>query len=132
MIIRYVEDLKGTDREVAHGNWVSRRFILRKDKMGFSFHETIIKGGTESHFWYANHFEAVYCVAGKGKLIDKATGEEHEIRDGMLYGLNEHDKHAVIAETDLRLICAFYPPVTGREVHDENGVYPLIEEDDDE
>ena len=113
MIIRYVEDLKGTEREVAHGNWISRRFILRKDKMGFSFHETIIK-------------------AGKGKLIDKETGEEHEIRDGMLYGLNKHDKHAVIAETDLRLICAFYPPVTGREVHDENGVYPLIEEDDDE
>ena len=50
----------------------------------------------------------------------------------MLYGLDKHDKHAVIAETDLRLICAFYPPVTGREVHDENGVYPLIEEDDDE
>ena len=44
MIIRYVEDLKDTDREVAHGNWVSRRFILRKDKMGFSFHENHHQG----------------------------------------------------------------------------------------
>jgi len=25
-------------------------------------------------------------------------------------------------------MCVFNPPVTGREVHDENGVYPLVEE----
>ncbi|HQT43736.1 MAG TPA: ectoine synthase [Halothiobacillus sp.] len=27
---------------------------------------------------------------------------------------------------DLRLICIFNPPVTGTEVHDGNGVYPLL------
>jgi L-ectoine synthase len=26
----------------------------------------------------------------------------------------------------MRTVCVFNPPVTGREVHDENGVYPLI------
>ncbi|MGZ4575073.1 MAG: ectoine synthase, partial [Mycobacteriaceae bacterium] len=26
----------------------------------------------------------------------------------------------------MRMLCVFNPPVTGREVHDENGVYPLI------
>jgi len=25
------------------------------------------------------------------------------------------------------MLCVFNPPVTGREVHDENGVYPLVE-----
>jgi L-ectoine synthase len=25
-------------------------------------------------------------------------------------------------------VCVFNPPLTGREVHDENGVYPLVEE----
>jgi L-ectoine synthase len=28
----------------------------------------------------------------------------------------------------MRTVCVFNPPVTGREVHDENGVYPLIVE----
>jgi L-ectoine synthase len=27
----------------------------------------------------------------------------------------------------MRMLCVFNPPVTGREVHDENGVYPLVE-----
>jgi len=26
----------------------------------------------------------------------------------------------------MRMLCVFNPPVTGQEVHDENGVYPLI------
>jgi L-ectoine synthase len=30
---------------------------------------------------------------------------------------------------DLHLVCVFNPPVTGREVHDEHGVYPLLHED---
>jgi L-ectoine synthase len=29
----------------------------------------------------------------------------------------------------MRTVCVFNPPVTGREVHDENGVYPLISEE---
>jgi L-ectoine synthase len=28
----------------------------------------------------------------------------------------------------MRTVCVFNPPVTGREVHDERGVYPLIVE----
>jgi len=28
------------------------------------------------------------------------------------------------------MVCVFNPPVTGREVHDENGVYPLLTEED--
>jgi L-ectoine synthase len=26
------------------------------------------------------------------------------------------------------MICVFNPPLTGREVHDEEGVYPLLDE----
>jgi len=29
------------------------------------------------------------------------------------------------AHTELKLACVFNPPLTGQEVHDENGVYPL-------
>ena len=47
-----------------------------------------------------------------------------------MYALNEHDQHWLRAKTDLRVVCVFTPPLTGREVHDENGVYPLLTEDD--
>lgn len=132
MKITYVEDLDGTDRDVtpADGNWRSRRIVLAKEGVGFSFHETILYAGTESDFWYANHIESVYCVGGEGELVNRETGEVHPIRDGMCYLLDGNEKHTVRAKTNLRMACVFNPPVTGREVHDENGVYPLITEDE--
>jgi L-ectoine synthase len=130
--ITYLEDLDGTDRDVTpeDGNWRSRRIVLAKEGVGFSFHDTVIYAGTESDFWYANHIEAVYCVGGEGELVNRETGETHEIRDGMCYLLDGHEKHTVRAKTDLRMACVFNPPVTGREVHDENGVYPVLTEED--
>jgi hypothetical protein len=49
MLVRTINDVTGTDREVWAENhhWVSRRLLLKKDGMGFSFHETIIFAGTE-------------------------------------------------------------------------------------
>jgi len=126
MIVRTLEEIIGTDRDVHSetGNWVSRRFVLDDDKAGFSFHETIIKAGTESHLWYKNHIEAVYCVAGDGEIEDLKTGKIYPIKDGTMYLLNEHDEHLLRGgKEDMRLICAFNPPVTGRELHDEDGAY---------
>jgi len=42
--------------------------------------------------------------------------------------LNGHEKHLLRAEQEMRMVCVFNPPLTGREVHDESGVYPLLEE----
>ena len=126
MKIVKIDDIIGSDREVEGPGWVSRRMLLKSDGMGFSFHETIIPAGAELHLWYKNHLEAVYCVAGNGSIEDKATGEVHEIRDGVLYALDNHDAHILRGGTeDMRLICAFNPPVTGREVHREDGSYAL-------
>lgn len=133
MIVKRLQDIIGTDADVPaeNGNWVSRRFLLKKDGMGFSFHETIIKAGTETYIHYANHLEAVYCVGGNGELEDLETGQIHQISDGTMYALNGHERHLLRGGTeDMRMICVFNPPLTGREVHDENGVYPLIEDDD--
>ncbi|QYJ05074.1 ectoine synthase [Nocardioides panacisoli] len=131
MRITYIEDLNDTDRDVhaENGNWRSRRIVLAKEGVGFSFHETILYAGTTTEMWYANHIEAVYCVGGTGELLNRETGEKHEVRDGMCYLLDGNEKHTLTAYTDLRMACVFNPPVTGREVHDENGVYPLITED---
>lgn len=129
MIVTHLNDLDGTDRDIQTENWRSRRIVLAREGVGFSFHDTVIYAGTTSTFHYQNHIEAVYCVQGKGTLTNEETGEVHEIRDGTLYLLNGHEKHTVRAEEDLRMACVFNPPVTGREVHDENGVYPLIVEE---
>ena len=129
MIVRKLADIVGTDRDVDAGNWVSRRLLLRKDGMGFSLHETILRAGTETYMWYKHHLEAVYCIDGEGEIEDLADGTVHRLQPGTLYALDQHDRHIVRAHTDLRTVCVFYPPVTGQEVHDEEGVYPLIEDD---
>lgn len=134
MIVRDIKTVIGTEREVhaEEGQWSSRRMLLAKEGMGFSFHETIIRAGTKTHIHYQNHLEAVYCVSGNGKIEDLATGEIHAIYDGIMYALNEHDDHNLYGGTeDMRLICVFNPPITGDENHDADGVYPLVEVEGD-
>ena len=128
MIIRKLSSIKGTENEVTpeNGNWTSHRLLLKKDGMGFSMHDTLIRAGTTTRMWYKNHLEAVYCVAGKGEIEDLETGLKHVIEDGTLYALDKHDRHILRTETDLRLICVFNPPLTGREVHDDEGAYPIL------
>ncbi|MGF1466929.1 MAG: ectoine synthase [Sandaracinaceae bacterium] len=126
MKIVRLEDILGTEREVEGPGWTSRRLLLRKDGFGFSLHETIIPAGAEMELWYKNHLEAVYCVSGNGSVQDLATGETHEIRDGVMYGLDEHDRHILRGGTeDMRLVCVFNPPVSGRETHDLEGSYEV-------
>ena len=130
MIYKTIEDIKGTEAEVfaENKNWVSRRILLKKDGMGFSFHETVIFAGTETHIWYKNHVEAVYCIEGEGEIQTVADGKIYRIFPGVMYALNEHDEHYLRATKDMRLVCVFNPPVTGREVHAADGSYELVEE----
>lgn len=129
MIVRNVGDLDDTDRDIRTPNWRSKRIVLAKEGVGFSVHETTLYAGTVNDFWYANHIEAVFVVDGEGELLDKGTGETHQLRPGSLYLLDDHDHHQLRPTTDMRTVCVFNPPVTGREVHDEHGVYPLIVEE---
>lgn len=126
MLVRKLADIKGTEREVrpaSNDNWVSHRLLLKKDGMGFSFHDTRIFAGSETHIHYKNHLEAVYCVEGKGEIEDLDTGKIHKIEDGTMYALDKHDEHLLRADEDMRLVCVFNPPVSGSEVHDKDGVY---------
>ena len=123
MIVRDLHDLKTTDRCVADARWTSVRMLLADDRMGFSFHITTLEAGSEHTFEYKNHFESVYCISGKGAITDLATGETHEIRPGVMYALNLHDRHTVRCAEELVMACCFNPPVTGKEVHREDGSY---------
>ncbi len=130
MIVRTLEDMIGSENDISAktGTWVSRRMLLKKDGMGFSFHDTTIFAGTTTLIWYKNHLEAVYCVSGEGELEVIETGKIFKIRDGTMYALNGHEKHYLRAFSDMRMVCVFNPPLTGKEVHDKDGVYPLVEE----
>ncbi|WP_435738211.1 ectoine synthase [Cellulosimicrobium sp. PMB13] len=129
MIVRTIDEITDTDADVQSENWRSKRIVLAKEGVGFSVHETTLYAGTENEFWYANHVEAVFVVEGEGSITDLATGETHELAPGSLYLLDDHDKHVVRPRTEMRTVCVFNPPVTGREVHDEYGVYPLVTEE---
>jgi L-ectoine synthase len=129
MIVRDFHELKNSDRSVSAQRWNSVRMLLADDNMGFSFHITTIEAGSEHTFHYKNHFESVYCVSGTGSITDLATGETHDIRPGVMYALNLHDHHTLRAEEELVLACCFNPPVTGKEVHREDGSYAAPGED---
>lgn len=126
MIVRTIEEIVGTERDVRAPTWASRRFVLANDRVGFSLHDTVMLAGTETVMWYRNHIEAVYCIEGEGTLEDFATKEQYPIRPGTMYLLDQHERHRVKALTDLRMVCVFNPPCTGSEVHDDDGVYPLL------
>jgi L-ectoine synthase len=124
MIVRTTAEITGTDRDVADGTWRSKRIILAGDGVGFSFHETTIDTGSINEFHYQHHVEAVWVVEGTGMLTNLETGQQHPLGPGTMYLLNGHERHRVTCTEQLRMLCVFNPPVTGREVHDENGVYP--------
>ncbi|MBL3701630.1 L-ectoine synthase [Sulfitobacter sp. BDSS02] len=127
MIVRDLNKLKDTDRSVSDAQWTSVRMLLADDGMGFSFHITYLQAGSEHTFEYKNHFESVFCMQGKGSITDIATGETHAITPGVMYALNKHDRHILRAEEELVMACCFNPPVTGNEVHREDGSYALAD-----
>ncbi len=125
MIVRDLAEASGSRRRVVSKGWESTRLLLKADAMGFSSHITTIYAGAELPMHYRNHLECVYCISGEGSIEDLATGQVHEIRPGVMYTLNDHDRHILRGRTEMVMACAFNPPVTGREVHDETGAYPL-------
>ncbi len=124
MIVTTLNDVLGTDRDVSGPGWKSRRLLLASDGMGYTMTDTIIEQGAVLELEYTHHLEACYCIEGKGQI--RAADDEtwHSLEPFTLYALDQHDRHIVQAtEADLRLVCVFTPPLSGREVHREDGSY---------
>ncbi|MAB24725.1 ectoine synthase [Pseudomonas neustonica] len=125
MIVRTLEECENSDRRVTTETWESTRMLLKDDKMGFSFHITTIFANKETHIHYKNHLESVYCMSGNGEIETLSDGKVYQIRPGTLYILDQHDDHMLRGGTeDMKMACVFNPPISGREVHDKDGVYP--------
>jgi len=125
MIVRNLDDLVGTERDVRGPVFASRRFLLAEDGVGFTLTETTIEPGTEQTMWYKHHIEANYIVEGEGEVENLETGETFPLAPGTMYTLDKHEKHKLTARTDLKIVCVFTPALTGQEKHDKDGAYAL-------
>ncbi|WP_229397650.1 ectoine synthase [Micromonospora okii] len=114
MIIRELDEVT----TVEWGNGLSRRFLLESDGMGYSVTDTTVRAGTMARLEYRRHLEACYCIEGEGSVIDQA-GNTYPLRPGVLYALDKHDPHCLVASphSDLRLVCVFSPALRGDEQH---------------
>ena len=72
------QDVIGTADEVRTDTWVSRRVLLKKDGMGFSFHETTIFPGGRTH--------PLQEPPGSG-LVRRGRRLDQTIADGKTYAL---------------------------------------------
>lgn len=127
MIVRNLNELKSTGRYAEkEGLWTSARYLLKDDDVGFTLTQTTISAGQGLEMEYKNHIEANLVIEGEAILSDIATGEQYRLMPGSMYTLDKHDKHHMLAVTDLRLVCVFTPALMGQETHDEEGSYPLL------
>ena len=115
MIVRSLEGIVGTDRDLAGEGWRSRRLLLAADGLGYSLNDTVVAAGEELTLEYRHHLEACYCIDGEAEVTDLATGERHRIVPGTVYALDRHDRHRLRTEAGVRLVCVFNPPLTGTE-----------------
>jgi len=117
MIVRNIEEIMNSDRDVFWGNGQSRRFLIESDNMGYSVTDTVINAGTTSLLEYKNHLETCYCIEGEGEVRTAADGKIYPIKPGTIYALDQNDKHYLTAHSTMRLVCVFLPALKGYESH---------------
>ncbi len=124
MIVRSLDDVEGTDRDVAGDGWRSRRLLLREDGMGYSLHDTTVAAGSQLELEYRHHYEACYVLEGEAEITELASGTSWHLGPGTVYALDQHDHHTLEVRSDLRLVCVFNPALRGTERHVGGGYEP--------
>ncbi|TDC99448.1 L-ectoine synthase [Nonomuraea deserti] len=118
MLVRTLEDVLGTSRDVDWGNGTSRRLVVAADERGYAITDTYVRPGTQTLLRFDRHLEACYCIEGNGRV--ETTEGGWDLRPGTLYSAELGEEHRLLSETGMRLICVFNPPLRGDERHDSN------------
>jgi L-ectoine synthase len=115
MLVRRIEDVIGTQRDVDWVNGTSRRLVVAADGRGYTVTDTYVRPGTTTPLRFDNHLESCYCIEGSGR-VETASGS-WEIRPGTLYSAERGEEHRLSSNEGMRLICVFNPPLRGDERH---------------
>jgi L-ectoine synthase len=118
MLIRSLDQIDGTERDVHGEGWRSRRLVVAEDGTSYSFHITVLDSAARLRFEYSRHRETVYCIEGKGTISDLSSGETMGLEPGGLYSAGVGEPHEIVAITEMRLACVFTPPLQGTEEAD--------------
>ncbi|MET8291112.1 MULTISPECIES: ectoine synthase [Streptomyces] len=104
---------------VEWGSGPSHRLLVEADNMGFGICHTVVRAGTKSRLQYRRHLEACYCISGSGRVEAADGSVAQDLTPGVLYVLDEHDAHFLIAspDQDMELVSVFNPPLKGDESH---------------
>jgi len=68
MIVKTLEETLTTPDHIVGDGFESRRILLARDGLGYSFHDTLVKAGSVQRLEYKNHVEANYCIEGDGEV----------------------------------------------------------------
>lgn len=123
MIVRHLKDAPNKVID-PNGDFVSNRYLVESDGLGYSVTLTQIKQGLCKPWHYKNHLESCFCIKGYGRIINLETNDIFEIFPGTIYSLNKNEKHQLeVFSERMELICVFNPPLKGNEIHKEDGSY---------
>lgn len=115
MLIRHLDQVSNTERDVYGPAWRSRRLVVAEDGLGYSFHVTVLDEGARLEFEYEDHRETVFCVEGEGRIEDLSAGRTERMTPGTIYSAGIGEPHVITADTSMTLVCVFDPPLTGSE-----------------
>lgn len=118
MLIRHLNQISDTERDVHGPGWRSRRIVVADDGLKYSFHVTTLDKGARLQFEYRDHRETVFCIEGEGSIEDLSTGRTEQLGPGSLYSAGIGEPHVITAGAVMRLVCVFDPPLEGTEEAD--------------
>lgn len=126
MIVRQPGEEGTPEADVASGDQVLKGLVLAKDKTEFSVHEMTMPAGAESRARRKHHLAFVRCVAGDGEVCPADGEGPHPLRPGTSCLFHRDEEQHIRAHTDLQLLWVFAPPLTGEEVADPDGSFPVL------
>lgn len=95
MIVRSLEEIQNTGRNVSGPGWKSRRLLIASEGMGYSLTNTVILEEASLTLEYKHYFEACYCIEGEGDVTAFNDRVTHKLQPFTMYALDQNDRHTV-------------------------------------
>lgn len=119
VVVRSLDDVIGSERDVFWGNGYSRRLLVRRDGFGFALCVTQGNPDTDSPLQYRNHFESCYYVSGSGEYVWDGGRHPIDTNGGIstVFVMNENDAHRMVVKEEATCLSIFSPAIEGHESH---------------